>query len=444
MSLARRVLAMGATAAAMMASGCVFHTPADINRSGLGVPPLPAEAWPARRTHDLEAIAAATGDRLYWLSEFDHPEGISDESFYKSAQWWEETYPGETSSDLENRLIKLRHPIHEIARAQAHGMGIIRELQYIESEDSVSDPDAPLELVFISYPADDRTIDELPNFTELERKDRVEYAYNNWELRLLKPLAGQARGLVVCLDAPLGGQSYEEPIVTELRSRGWAVLQTNGPEGHWRNLKEIDTNPQPADWDKLIANLATDINNQMADHAYSIEAALSFLAENRPDIPQETIVGLGFSAGALAMPTVAARLGDKIDAVVLIGGGANILGISQNSTLTNGGLEIQLDPSETSITWKQTMQTYLKFAGLDPYNTAPLLVHTPVLVYHAAFDRIVPAKYGRYLIGRLGLPRRYTVLGGHAILFWRLPSQAKTIADWIDSAVGNPPVPKPQ
>ena len=443
MSLARRVLAMGAAAAVLVTGGCIFHAPEDSGRSQWVVPPLPADVWPARRTHDLEAIAAATGDRMYMLSDFDY-RGMSEELFHESVQWWEQKYPGTVTDDLENRRIMLRRPISEILRTQAHGMGVVREVRSIESGDSDSDPDAPLELVFISYRADDRTFHELPNYIELERKDDVEYMYNSWRLRLLEPLSSPVRGLVVYLGTPLGGQSYEEPIVNELRSRGWAVLETRGPKGHWRNLKEIDTSPKPADWDKLVAILAADINNQMADHAYSVEAALSFLAKNRPDVPQETIVGLGFSAGALAMPTVAARLGDRIDAVVLIGGGANILGISQNSALTNGGLEIQLDPGETTITWEQTMQTYLKLAGLDPYNTAPLLTDTPVLVYHAAFDRIVPAKYGRMLIGRLGRPERYTILGGHAILFWRLPSQAKTIADWIGSAVGKPPVPSAQ
>jgi hypothetical protein len=49
---------------------------------------------------------------------------------------------------------------------------------------------------------------------------------------------------------------------------------------------------------------------------------------------------MGFSAGALAAPTAAARIHDQLSAVVLIGGGCDIFRISQESSFTNGGLII--------------------------------------------------------------------------------------------------------
>src|SRR5690606_2543041 len=125
----------------------------------------------------------------------------------------------------------------------------------------------------------------------------------------------------------------------------------------------------------------------------------------------------GCSAGAICGPTIAARLGDRVQAVVLIGGGADILRISQTNGVTNAGLAFgALDPIEggyqprklTRGELDQLSDAYLEMSQLDPYHTAPALRATPTLMLHAALDKIVPARCGRLLYERLGKPERWT------------------------------------
>src|SRR5690606_18867956 len=161
----------------------------------------------------------------------------------------------------------------------------------------------------------------------------------------------------------------------------------------------------------------------------------------------------GCSAGAICGPTIAAGLGDRVQAVVLIGGGADILRISQTNGVTNAGLAFgALDPIEggyqprklTSKELDQLSTQYLRMSRLDPHHTAPALCATPTLMLHATLDKIVPARCGRLLYERLGRPERWTFWLGHSLLFWRLPAYAGSVARWVDAAAPpSPALPRP-
>ena len=53
----------------------------------------------------------------------------------------------------------------------------------------------------------------------------------------------------------------------------------------------------------------------------------------------------------------------------------------------------------------------------------------------SVLDKIIPSEDGDLLYKRLGRPERVNFLLGHELLFFRLPSHAKMIADWIDGRI---------
>jgi hypothetical protein len=125
-----------------------------------------------------------------------------------------------------------------------------------------------------------------------------------------------------------------------------------------------------------------------------------------------------------------------VRAIVLAGGGANIGSIARRSDLA---------VLETSVTWRggalpdaiadRLDALYLQHARLDPFHAAAALGPLPILLIDARFDHVVPYDTGTLLWNRFDRPERWTVFGGHSILFWRLPHIADDIADWIDRAV---------
>lgn len=203
--------------------------------------------------------------------------------------------------------------------------------------------------------------------------------------------------------------------------------------------------PQGAPSDQTEADLARAIASRLdevfAENAYAAEAALEYLAANRPDIPQHPLVVVGFRAGAIATPTVVARLNQrplpdpKVDAAVLIGGGANALDIVLRSEFVTRSVPVLRDgkemPRERLLLLRDQ---YLAASRLDPYHTAPLLRGRPILQAHATSDTWVPKSSGELLYELLGRPDQLVMSGGHELLFYFLPEKAEFIADWVDGA----------
>jgi hypothetical protein len=194
-----------------------------------------------------------------------------------------------------------------------------------------------------------------------------------------------------------------------------------------------------ADIESVGRTIAKETDEALASNAYAVEAVLDYLNTQRPDIAPRAhnipVVVVGMSAGALAAPAAVARVRDQIDAVVLVGGGADLFRISQESTLTNGGIDIYRGTRRApKAVREQIDEVYLRTSRLDPYHTAPLLAGLPVLQVHAAWDGWVPEQTGELLSQRLGHPDRLVFQGGHSLLFFFLPGQAGRILDWIEGA----------
>lgn len=199
----------------------------------------------------------------------------------------------------------------------------------------------------------------------------------------------------------------------------------------------------------VAKDIAGRIDQALAGNAYAVEAVIDYLDTQRPELKGLPIAMIGFSAGALATPTAAMRILDRVDAVVLIGGGANLFMLSQESSLTDGGLRLRCGEEKLpKARLEKLSELYLRESKLDPYHTAPLLTRIPVLQIHGRTDGWVPAKGGRLLHERLGRPDMLEINAGHQLLFFFLPGKAPLIADWVESAVGlresNEPNPQPK
>lgn len=213
------------------------------------------------------------------------------------------------------------------------------------------------------------------------------------------------------------------------KRREWERLTARANElaaGEFRVCSEEDAR-------EAAAQIAAGIDEALAGNAYAAEAIIHYVKTAREDLRGLPIAMIGFSAGALTTPTAAARVKEDLCAVVMIGGGANLFMLSQESVFTDGGVRLRCGEGKPARALVELMSTeYLRASRLDPYWTAPVISDLALLQVHATRDDWVPAKGGEVLWERLGRPDRLTMSGGHEQLFYFLPGRAAFIADWVE------------
>lgn len=284
---------------------------------------------------------------------------------------------------------------------------------------------------------------------EYERDVMAEFVRRGWAVVDLKPPAS--------IRPPVPGADMEK--AKELRSQAKLVWQELAPPGEkmkvfdirdlrftkWRELQEEISRLESgsfqvcpgADLNEVAREIAGIIDQDLAGSAYATEAVVEYLRTQRADLPLHPMVAVGFSAGAIATPTVVARVRESLDAVVLIGGGADAFFLSQHSSFTEGGVRVRCGKDKVGPEVIDRLdELYIQHSKLDPYYTAPLLRGLPMLVVDARSDTWVPAAGGELLFDRLGRPDRLTIGADHDLLFYFLPWKAGVIADWLEGAVG--------
>lgn len=397
-----------------MNPGCAWYAPAAADRVFEPAPALAADRalWPARNTTRLEQIVDMGPDVLSLRVKHDRL--------------------------VDGRVVKTpkRLPPKETAYSGLYGRGIIRAYKPDNSE-----PGKLVSSGFCFFSGIDAGADGAKRKWSAVRgrqprngDEKQLWSVNlrgTW-MRLDEPADRPAKGLVVHLTS-YGGYRFEKPVLEELVSRGWAVLWVDS------STVKPDTTKVNVDSENLegaATRLARNISDRVAEIAYAVEGGLEYLAKERPDIPQTPLVLMGYSAGALAAPTVAALLPDRFEAAVLVGGGADLLDISQRSALTDGGLKLNwINGTPSEADRRRLGELYLQNCPLDPYWTAQSLRGKPVLLLHAVLDRIVPASNGDLLYQQLGRPERVNFLLGHELLFFRLSAHSRMMADWVEDAV---------
>lgn len=450
-SRARTALRLLAACALGALTGCAFHSgPADDRANAVMESQFPSDQWPPRETDLLDDMLKVTPPSL----TLAFPTTVVLDGKLVTANWMQKV---------------------AVTKSGAYGRGIVRQFSPVISDDTAA-KDADFEreefggLQFVSFPPDPDAVRVASTATSdstsesryrrflLRRLGIRPGRHDTWYLmrqgthmRVFEPSAtagAEPRGVMIHLSS-LAGFEYEKPVIQELCNAGWLILQVD-PSTARRQESPVNADAA-TDLQEPAKRLAHIIDNRIAEVAYAAEAGLDFLQDTRPDLDGLPVVIAGYSAGALVAPSVATLLHDRIDAVVLVGAGANLLNISRRSSLTNGGISVKWtgadnhsdDPSKPPVieaAWRRLEDAYLSNSHLDPYVTAPYIVDKPVLMLHGIFDDIIPADTGELLYERLGKPERVNFTLGHRGLFWRLPTQAGMIARWLDQQI--PPAPQ--
>jgi hypothetical protein len=255
---------------------------------------------------------------------------------------------------------------------------------------------------------------------------------------VMPALASSPKGTLFYLASIDLLSKHEQQVIDEARQQGWNVV-----------VSTVDisfSSPQKLQADSGgVLRLANRIDSHLAARAYAVESMMAFLAETRPDFMELPRVLVGMSAGAIAAPTVAARVGN-FDAAVLIGGGENVAGVmltsplfAQHTTLhepviesddngTKGG-----DEQVTDATRRMAFASeVLSASRLDPAKTSAALGRLPVLMVHARYDKIVRASAGDELRKSLGSPERWIYNTGHVGLCVMMKWKFRPILLWAE------------
>ena len=176
------------------------------------------------------------------------------------------------------------------------------------------------------------------------------------------------------------------------------------------------------------SQLGKRINNHLAERAYAAESAWSLLTKRSPVHKPLPKVICGVSLGALAAPAVALRLQDT-DALITIGGGANVPAIMANSAL-------RLLSMPSASQRRSLSQQILREVPLDPGLLAPHLKELPVLQIDGMLDTIIPKRFANRWHEALGKPDRWRYPVGHVLLIEGImPFQTDRLLDWVASTI---------
>lgn len=391
-----------------MVTGCAVREPADPDRlttAALTDEQSAALPWPARDRDAVDRrVWMQPGARSLYLAGLDDLQG--------------DVRPYIWSGKVEVLCRKLA------------GLGVLCE---VERKDKIKEWYDPRTFVFYSSStpvmhADRSKGPPAPSMHDLDGTPMDGIVYR-W--RPDPSNVSATRGIVVAM-RPISGSTYIRPVINELRHRGWVVIETSLGFG----IAGVGERRDAAHEDDLrrfgteIAKLADD---RLSESAFGCEAMIGLIREDRPELIDKPVVVIGFSAGAIGAPTVAARLGDQVAALVLVGGGVNIAQITSTSELSNFGLGVRFRGQPLRGEMLDVFsESYLAASKLDGHHTAELLRGTPALMLHAEDDTIVPAPQGETLHERLGRPERWTFGGGHELLFLQLGAFSGAIADWIE------------
>ncbi len=399
-----------AVATLLLCAGCATKQAADPARVAdtKPAPAAPDIKWPPRDTRVVDQrIWMRPGKQRLFVAGLDDLRG--------------KVHPYIWSGDVN--VLDRRHA----------GLGLLCEVRRFDQEPAWYDP-----RVFMFYSsqspvlAADRTSGPpAPGYEEIDGTPLDGVIF-----RLRPDPRGKfcGRGIVLAL-RPLSGATYTRSVINELRERGWVVIESSlgfgvVGVGEDRNATSND------DLDRFGSRIGQLTNERLSEWAYGCEAMVQMVREERPLLDNKPVLVLGFSAGAIGAPTVAARLGEQVKGVVLVGGGVNIARIAQTSSLSDFGLGVSYNGDRLQgANLERLSDAYLKSATLDSFHTAPSLAHTPALMLQAADDDIVPAQTGQTLYELMGRPERWVFDGGHVALFLQLGWFDTQIADWVDGHV---------
>lgn len=346
------------------------------------------------------------------------------------------------------------HTKAEVLASREAPYGKLVALRVVRSPDWEAEPDKRTMPVLqrLQYLAKGPTLREGMKDVQEGRKDAITLTKEQeawgevpadsvlFDIREASPFAPHGvRGIILWFHS-LGGLTFEEAAIAEMQKRGWHVVVSTFPWGMQADLNLILTEGSV---DATARIAARSVDRRMAMGAYGAEAAVGYMQSCTPALAEKPIVVWGASAGSFVAPAVAARLGERVKAMILVGSGANLMEVSQKSTFFDGGVRLSFpttgekkskeeDEARQAALKAEFLAAYANETKLDSLAVGSHLRTMPALMLHGVTDEIVPAKVGDELWQLIGRPERWEFSLGHQALFWRLSSQRIALADWLD------------
>lgn len=185
---------------------------------------------------------------------------------------------------------------------------------------------------------------------------------------------------------------------------------------------------------QMIARM---VDERLAEHAYAAQALIEESDRTFPDLADKPIVVMGFSAGSLMTPAIAQRLRetfpDRRIAIIMVGGGGDLLSTSIGSTFTDGGIDLEPrdGPKPTQSQLDELVTHYRAASKLDPLTLAPVIRDLPTLHLYAARDTVVPTSSARAFNEAHGHVDRLVHPLNHETLFYFATGEAGRIKSWL-------------
>ncbi|TVQ62645.1 MAG: hypothetical protein EA378_04770 [Phycisphaerales bacterium] len=279
-----------------------------------------------------------------------------------------------------------------------------------------------------------------------ERFIRIE---RTW-YQLVEPSTPEPRGVVLLIPGMFGTpEPVVERLVRALSGRGYAVVRFLAHSARFTEKVTIDLDP--SDLPAAADRIARTFGERAAENAYAASAAVRDALERRSAWRDKPVAAVGFSGGAMVLPTVLAYDPELYDAAVYVAGGAHYWRIAQESNYrqwidsvrwrwVGPGTRDAVNNAPPAEGLKEELdRLYLERAPLDAARTGEAVRGIRSLMIHASNDQAVPAELGDLLWERLGRPERRVLPVGHELLFITLPTQFLGIIDWLEAG-GDAPV----
>lgn len=185
---------------------------------------------------------------------------------------------------------------------------------------------------------------------------------------------------------------------------------------------------------QMIARM---VDERIAEHAYAAQSLIEESDRIFPELADKPIVVMGFSAGSLVTPAIAQRLRelfpDRQIAIVMVGGGGDLLSASIGSVFTDGGIHLEPrdGPEPTQEQLDELVTHYRAASKLDPLTLGPVVRDIPTLHLYATRDTVVPTSTARAFNAAHGRVDRLVHPLNHDTLFLFLPGEAGKIKSWL-------------
>ncbi|MFA6044051.1 MAG: alpha/beta hydrolase [Phycisphaerales bacterium] len=272
---------------------------------------------------------------------------------------------------------------------------------------------------------------------ETTRDGAKVYALDHTVFTYFEPRSGKPKALVLLLPGLLATPEGTLSGLTDaLRARGYAVLRMVAQPA--RFVEHVTIVADPAKPDASTGEINELFSQRLAECAYAAKGGLDHLAKAHPELGTLPLAAIGFSGGAISLPTIAALEPDRYKAAVMVGGGAHLWQMQEFSNYSSmiGALDITWTAPATDAAKQAIRDAYSKGVPLDPLHTAAALRGKPMLIIQGDVDLAVPSPLGDCLWERLGKPERWLEHAGHEDVFIHLPAKFAKIADWLDGALG--------